>query len=169
MSATINYGAWNKYVVLYYSIARNIIVNKFYWDMQHCISLSESQPLLKVCEGAIQCASEQKQHMRHVYLELYVPKPWIVHFLEIIEQRLWQYMCINYTKTRNVVCPRAGIIHCQVWGMWLSATIHNGALAEYVQHLLVLYFPIAQCAISSWSYMTNDVQRCLALCQYLPL
>jgi hypothetical protein len=167
----IHYGAWNKYVVPYYSIAHNIIVNKFYWDMQHCLSLSENQPLpsLRYVKGPNNALQSKNNTCAMSILEIYVPKPWIVHFLEIIEQRLWQYMCINYTKTRNVVCPRAGIIHCQVWGMWLSATIHNGALAKYVKHLLVLYFQIAQCAISSWSYMTNDVQRCLALCQYLPL
>jgi hypothetical protein len=42
----------------------------------------------------------------------------------------------------------------------MSATIHNGALAEYVQHLLVVYFPIAQCAISSWSYMAGVLRLC---------
>ena len=69
-----------------------------------------------------------------------------------------------YPQTRNGVCPRAGINHRAVWGMWMSATIRCGALTEYGQHLFgVICCDIysAQCAISSWNYMTMVQRQCI--------
>ena len=140
-----------------------IIVNKFYWDMQRCLSLSENQHLPSLrCVKQLYNALQSRNNTCAMSIWRYMCRnnDRIIHYLfEIIDKGLWQYMCINCTRTRNVVCPRTGIIHCQVWGMWMSATIHYGALTEYVQHLFgVIFFDSAQRAISSWNLHDQDVR-----------